>query len=192
MNKMIDRVPLRVNPRLFDIVIGDIQQGLAAGLPWLDHAFGKAERLVKMIGGKRYYTPNIHIGGNEYMEVSPSDDLGNFSFFVLDDPQTMQWIPGQQGRLRTTYSLIVWLDMRRVPGEDDGRDTESVKAEILHVLNGGFRLRSGSIDVTKIYELAENIYRGFTLDEVDNQFLMHPYAGFRFEGEMIINEPCYN
>ena len=112
MNTMIDRVPLRDNPQLFDIVIGDIQQGLAAGLPWLDHAFGKAERLVKMIGGKRYYTPNIHIGGNEYMEVSPSDDLGNFSFFVLGDPQTMQWIPGQQGRLRTTYSLIVWLDMR--------------------------------------------------------------------------------
>ena len=69
-----------------------------------------------------------------------------------------------------------------MPGEDDGRDTESVKAEILHVLNGGFRLRSGSIDVTKIYELAENIYRGFTLDEVDNQFLMHPLCGLPLRG----------
>ena len=43
---------------------------------------------------------------------------------------------------------------------------------------------------TAIYELAENVYRGFTLDEIDNQFLMHPFGGFRFEGVLSVNQPC--
>jgi hypothetical protein len=60
----------------------------------------------------------------------------------------------------------------------------------LTVLNGGFWLKDGTIVINRIYELAENVYRGFTLDEIDNQFLMHPFAGFRFAGELGIDETC--
>lgn len=184
----IERVPLQANPHLFDLVFADLQQALAAGLPWLDHAFGRAERLVKMIESKRYYTPNVYVGGNEYREVSPDSGLGNFSFFTLDDPQTMLWARYRPGTLRSTYSLIVWVDMRRIPLSGEGRNIEAVKAQILQAIN--VPIRHGSISVEKIYERAENIYKGFTLDEVSNQFLMQPYAGYRFEGEMSVNEPC--
>ena len=50
--------------------------------------------------------------------------------------------------------------------------------------------QNGRIEINRIYELAENIYRGFSLDEVDNQFLMAPYGGFRFEGIMEVTETC--
>lgn len=60
----MDRVPIIKNPELFDRVIANIQKGLADGLPWLNYSFGRAERLVKSIQGKRYYTPNIYVGGN--------------------------------------------------------------------------------------------------------------------------------
>ena len=55
----MERVPIIKKPELFDRVIGFIQQGLADGLPWLNYSFGRSERLVKSIQGKRYYTPNI-------------------------------------------------------------------------------------------------------------------------------------
>jgi hypothetical protein len=45
--------------------------------------------------------------------------------------------------------------------------------------------------VTAVYERAENVYDGFNIDEVDNQFMMAPYAAFRFEGTMMVDEDCY-
>lgn len=186
----INRVPTIANPELFDLVIADIQKGLADNLGWLNRSFGRSERLVKMIGGKRYYTPNVYAGGNEYLPVSPDAKLGNFSFFVVDDPQTVDWQPGIQSEWKAPFSIIFWFDMRTITNDANNRNTEAVKAEILRVLNGGFWLRSGKITIKRVYEKAENIYRGFTLDEIDNQFLMHPFAGFRFEGEMSIEQPC--
>lgn len=71
MIQRIERVPINNNnPRLLDKVITELQRGLADRLPWLNHSFGKAERLVKMIDGRKVYTPNIYVGKNEY-ELSP-------------------------------------------------------------------------------------------------------------------------
>ena len=55
----IDRIPIKENPQLFDKAIAEIQRGLADNLGWLNHSFGRAERLVKMVGTKRVYTPNV-------------------------------------------------------------------------------------------------------------------------------------
>lgn len=186
----IDRIPIIQNPVLLDRIIAHIQTGLAENLAWLDYAFGRAQRLVKIINGKRYYIPAVFAGGEEYLPVTPNSEFGCFSFFDVDDPQSYEWIPFQQGRLEAGFALIVWVDMRLVTGEQGARNTEQLKAQVLRVLNGGLRLTEGRLNVTRIYERAENIYKGYTLDEVDNQFLMQPYAGFRFEGTLQIDEPC--
>jgi hypothetical protein len=41
-----------------------------------------------------------------------------------------------------------------------------------------------------VYERAENVFEGYSLDEVDNQFLMQPFAGLRITGELIVDEEC--
>ena len=184
---MIERVPIIDNPQLFDRVIADIQQGLADNLLWLDYSFGRAERLVKVINGKKYFTPNIYIYGNDYIPVSPDSNLGNFSFFLLDEPQSVDW---DSEIWESPFSIIFWFDLRRVTNDENNRNTEAIKATILNILNGGFHLKNGSIIINRVYEKAENIYKGFTLDEVDNQFLMHPYSGIKFEGKIRIQQPC--
>lgn len=186
----MERVPIIKNPELFDRVIANIQQGLADGLPWLNYSFGRAERLVKTIQGKRYYTPNIYVGGNEYMLIAPDSKIGNFSFFVVDDPQNISWYAGEPSKYKSPFSIIFWFDMRTVTNDANNRNRESVKQQIMRVLNGGFWLRVGSMRINRVYEKAENIFTGFTLDEIDNQFLMHPFAGFRFEGELEVDETC--
>lgn len=185
-----NKAPIIANPQLIDRVIGDIQKGLVDNIGWLDRAFGRAERLVKIIGGKKHFTPNVYAGDNEYIPVAPDSKIGNFSFFWIDDPQSVVWIPNQQGDIKAPFALIFWFDLRRVYNTADNRNKEALKAEILRILNGGFWLKNGRITVNRIYDLAENIYRGFSLDEVDNQFLMHPFGGFRFEGILEIEEPC--
>jgi hypothetical protein len=95
-------------------------------------------------------------------------------------------------RVKSPFSLIVWVDMRRVEKKmqlADQRNTEYIKEQVLGVIETAF-LKKGAVKVTKIYQRAENVFQGFTLDEVDNQFLMSPFAGFRFEGEMIVTNDC--
>ena len=190
--------PVIPNAVMLDRVLGEIQSGLVENISWLDAAFGKAQRLTKMMNGKNIITPNVYCGGwrghgpNDYIEVSPDSKIGNFSFFEVDDPQTIDAGPWAR-EVSAPFALIVWFDLTRVYGVADNRNTERLKAEILHVLNGraGWHLTEGRITINRIYERAENIYRGYTLSEIDNQFLMHPFSGFRFEGVLEFNELCF-
>ena len=182
---------------MLDRVIGEIQTGLVANLSWLDAAFGRCQRLTKEMNGKRIVTPDVFCGGwrghgeNDYIEVSPDAKIGNFAFFEIEDPQTIE--PGPWVRtVKAPFALIVWFDLCRVYNEQSNRNTEYIKAQILRVLNGrdGWHLTNGRIAINRIYERAENIYKGYTLSEIDNQFLMHPFGGFRFEGLLEFDELC--
>ena len=189
--------PVIKNAVMLDRVIGEIQQGLTNNISWLDAAFGRSQRLTKNINGKRIVTPNVYCGGwnghgeNDYIEVSPDSKIGNFSFFEIEDPQTITVGPWAR-EIKTPFSLIVWFDLTRIYNEATNRNTEKLKAQILHVLNGraGWHLTGGRIIINRIYERAENIYRNYTLSEIDNQYLMHPYAGFRFDGILEFEELC--
>ena len=189
--------PVIKNPVMLDRIIGEIQHGLVENIEWLDAAFGRAQRLTKEMNGKRIVTPNVFCGGwkghgpNDYIEVSPDSKIGNFSFFEIDDPQTITAGPWAR-EIKAPFGLVVWFDLTRVYDEASNRNTEQLKAQILHVLNGraGWHLTGGRIVINKIYERAENIYRGYTLSEIDNQFLMHPFAGFRFDGLLEFDELC--
>ena len=191
--------PVIPNAVMLDQVIGEIQQGLTANLPWLDVAFGRSQRLTKKIKGKNVITPNVYCGGwnghgeNDYIEVSPDSKIGNFAWFEIEEPQTIDAGPWAQS-IKAPFSLIVWFDLRRVYDQATNRNTERIKAEILYVLNGryGWHLNQGRVTINRIYERAENIYRGYSLAEIDNQFLMHPFAGFRFEGVLEFDELCFD
>ena len=189
--------PIIPDAVMLDKVIGEIQQGLADNLTWLDAAFGRSQRLSKMMDGKRIITPNVYCGGwrghgeNDYIEVSPDSKIGSFAFFEIEDPQTIDAGPWAR-EIKAPFALIVWFDLSHVYKTYTNRNTEKIKADILHILNGraGWHLTNGRIAINKIYERAENIYRGYTLSEIDNQYLMHPYAGFRFEGLLEFDELC--
>lgn len=186
----ISNVPLRTNPKLFDRVIQDLQQGLADNLSWLDYSFGRAERLIKDIEGRRIYTPNVYVGDNDYELVLPDTvKFGNYAFWVLDEPREVVNESPIEIRLTVPASLIIWVDMRKVGQETDERNTEAVIEQVMMTLKQ-IRIYKGAFTVGRIYEKAENVFAGFTLDEVQNQFMMAPYYGWRFYGDMMIKNDC--
>ena len=130
------------------------------------------------------YLPIDHTNGgwNDYVAVLRS--------YYNVEGDISSWERGVDIGIKTVFSVIFWFDYRKIYNDASIRNKEDLKRQILDVLNGGFRLRNGSYRINKVYELAENIYRGFSLDEIDNQFLMHPFGGFRFEGELSIEETC--
>lgn len=176
---------------LFDRVIQDLQDALG-GLSWLSHVFGRSERLVQLKDGVRKYSPNVYQGKGEYISLLPDNTrLGNYCFFVMEDPQTVS-VPMQlQNRLRSPFSLIVWVDMRTVGATYDDRNTEQLKEQVLKTVRRAW-LKQGAVTVTRVYERAENVFQGYSLDDVDNQYLMAPFAGFRLTGEMYVDEECEN
>lgn len=187
------KAPIVSNPQLADKVFAYIQLGLVNSFPWLDKAFGRAQKLVKKVGKGKYFYPSVYTGAtavskNEYIGVSPDSKIGNFSFFVLEDPQDIDWIKGQSNIYIARFSLIFWFNIEKTPALQ--RNTEELKTKILQALNQDIWIKQGSIRIKRVFEQSENIYRGFSLDEIDNQFLMHPYGGFRFEGELKITENC--
>lgn len=193
----MSKAPVIENPVMLDKLLKDIQEGLVSEIPWLDVAFGKCQKLTKSMNGNTIVTPNVFCGlwnghgPNDYIEVSPDSKIGNFSFFEIEDPQIITVGPWDR-EITAPFSLIVWFDLTRVYGEESNRNTEYLKAQILRVLNGreGWHLKKGRIIINRIWERAENIYRGYTLSEIDNQYLMHPFGGFRFEGELMFEELC--
>ena len=179
----------QTSPKLFDGVIQDLQDALGT-LSWLNHIFGRSERLVQLKNGIHKYTPNVYQGKGEYISLLPDNTkLGNYCFFVMDDPQTVGMQMQTQNRVKSPFSLIVWVDMRKVGASADDRNTELLKEDVIKTIRTAW-LKKGSVTAELIYERAENIFQGFSLDEVDNQFLMAPYWGMRITGEMIVTEDC--
>ena len=194
---MANNVPVIQGAVMIDAALAELQQGLVDGLSWLDVCFGKSQRITKVQDGKKIIVPSVYCGGwdghgpNDYIEVSPDAKIGNFGFFELTDPQELEPVPFGAD-ITTPVSLIIWFDLRRVYGSLTNRNTEALKAGVLEIVNGsrGWHLTQGRVAFNRCYERAENIYRGYSLDEIENQYLMHPYGGFRFDGEMKIFEPC--
>lgn len=186
----IARVYKQTNqPKLFDKVIQSLQDGLG-NLSWMNHIFGRSERLVKDVDGHRVYSPNIYKGDDDYILLTPDNtELGNYCFFVMEEPQVIRDSEGIQARIRSPFSLIVWVDMRTVEQHSDTRATEAVKEDVLQAIGKAW-IKEGNVTLQRIYERAENVFQGFTLDEVDNQFLMSPYWGMRVQGEMTVQEDC--
>lgn len=191
--------PIIPDPIMVDEMIAELQQVLVANLPWLDAAFGRSQRLTKKMAGKTIITPNVYCGGwkghgeNDYIEVSPDSKIGNFCFFEVADPETVNWVFRQNMDVETPFSLIFWFDTRRVFNAADNRNITYLKNQILTLLNGRSGLllyNNGRVVLNRIYERVENIYRGYTLSEIDNQFLMHPFGGLRFDGTITMTQPC--
>lgn len=163
-------------------------------ITWLDGAYGLAQRIERVVNGKKVVTPTYYKGDStytkEYVELLPDKKLGNYCFFWLLDPEKYEYISRRPGIIHSPVALIFWFDTREVFQADNVRDLEALKLEILKVISREFRLSAGRVFFNKVFSHGNNIFREFTLDEIDNQSLVHPYAGLRFEGEIVFDEPC--
>jgi len=186
----IPAVPKPETPAFIDKVIVQVQDVLKNNLAWLDYSFGQCQKLVTTKDKKDYFYPGVHIRSGKYENVFPNAKLGNYSFFMIEDPQNIDFRPHTTNNVRLKYSIVFWLNLDKIFGKQVDRNKEAIKAEISKVLTRKTFLTFGRIDIRQIHEQAENIYKGYSIKEIDSQFLMQPYCGFRFEGEMLFNEDC--
>jgi hypothetical protein len=83
--------------------------------------------------------------------------------------------------------LIFWFDFRKVfLDPDDWRlfTVENVMDQVFNVLKDGSFVNS-EMHFLRSWVEGVNIYNGFSDKEVENQFLMRPYGGFRIDMEFL-------
>lgn len=188
----IERTPKMKTPVMLDKAIGVLQDALSERIGWLDYSFGRAQRLITERDGRAYYYPAVYIGGDEYLNVLPGQDLGNRTFFVVNDPSVIAINGRRYATISSPFALVLWCDLRRVFPSAEERNTEEIKRQILNVLRMATLPSGCSFTISKIYERAENIYKDYSIKEIESQFIMQPYAGLRIEGEIKYMEECAN
>lgn len=178
----VPTLPVVTDPQLIDIALTEIQAALTDSLSWLDHAFGKAKKITKTVDNKASSKPYVYAGLKDYLPVLPDETLGCFSYFEIEDGEEIKAASIRASAdFVANFGLVVWFDFRKVyPTDWERRTNEHVKKEVLDALRT--TLRGSSLTLLKFYERAENIYKGYDHKEINNQFLMRPFSGFRLDG----------
>lgn len=186
----INQNMLKTSPVLLDRAIQSIQQYLLEELPWLDAAFGRAYKITQQTDGDDFTYPAVYIGNNEYASVLPNDNVGNFCWLDIYDPQRVVNISPRHNQLSVNGAIIFWYDSSSIYADDSCLYTEEIKNEILKALTSNILPNTGKIELDEIYERFENIYEGYSTETVGKQYFMHPYAGLRIEFTLTLKELC--
>lgn len=200
------QIRFKEEPVLLDKVLQDLQKSLMEKLPWLNHAFGRAYRLVehRPDGNKSVY-PAVYNGNAEYVSMLPNDNLGNFSWFDIYDPQEITQITQSAPQYTFKGALVFWYNLKSIYADSTVLHTEEIKDEVLRLLTTpGIITYTGRIEISRVYERFENLYQGFSIEkiynqytyqgegiqDIDKQFFMYPYAGLRIEFTITTRELC--
>lgn len=181
----MDRIPQKVDPRFFDKAVLPIQNALADAFSWLDYSIGLVELLTDVKGGKQFKSANLYLSDGSYEQIMPCEELGNFSFMYLRDPQVV--MEKNKTLVKSPISLIIWYNLNSVSLPNDDRNREQIKGQIMEVLTSS---HLSGFNVEKIYEHPKNVFTDFSYDHTENQFLMHPYTGLRIDGTIIAKIEC--
>lgn len=184
-------LPTITAPKLWDYAMAELTSELEDNISWLTKAFGKASRRVMVdADGREVRYPAIYSGRGDYLNMLPDGHLGNYSWVDVDDYQESEYTARRQAKILAQVGLVFWLDLRTAySGDYENRTIEHAKADVITALRA-MRLTRSVLVLERVAERPENIYRGYDYEEIRSQFLMHPYTGFRLEGEMLINEQC--
>lgn len=189
-------------PVNIDRPIQELQHAFTA-LPWLEKIYGRTYLSYRNdSSGKLITYPEAWQGvegvkprTRDLINVMPNDNLNSQVFFRVDDPiNVLNYAPDNRNQMRATLQIIVWFNMDFINKTLDSpltyRYTEILKSQIQQAITSCQFTPYSSITVLRVYEEAENVFRGYTIDKVKQQELVHPWGGFRFECELTYQEDC--
>lgn len=200
------QINFKKNPVLLDKIIQDMQKSLTKRLKWLNYAFGRAYKLVEhRPDGNKFIYPAAYNGNGEYISLLPNDNLGNFSWFDIYDPQKITEVVQSLPQYTFNGAIVFWYNLNSIYEDSNNLYTEEVKDEIIRVLTTpGLITTTGKLSIKDIYECFENIYKGYSIEkiynnyiykgqgiqDIDKQFFMFPYSGIRIEFTLTTRELC--
>lgn len=184
--------PLITNLVNIDTPIQEMQQALASGLPWLQKSFGRSWESVRKDTSNKIWTyPEVWQGADtDLLNCMPNDNLKSQSFFRVEEPiQVVDYEFMRFSRMNATVSIIFWFNLKVIDPDLDYRFIELLKGNAQQVITNT-SCTDATWEILKIWEGANNVFKGYTIDQFANQELVHPFGGFRFECNLNFLENC--
>jgi len=177
-------IELIENPVGLDKAIQDLQIHLKNKISWLEVAYGKATRNTE---NKISYPEVFTNDGTDYKKIAPDDNVQAQVFFKVEDPGRVigEFLPYQNNNFKYRISIIFWFDLSKIYPEKKYRYNEELKKDIVESLSTfpDFKLEY-------VYETAAQIWRDYTIGNMESRGLRQPFGGYRFEGNLQFIESC--
>lgn len=182
-------IPTLIAPKGLDVVLTSINSILMSNLTWLT-SFGRVLKVKDKDGNVKPLIYSGETNGKEYISMLPDSHLNNYSFWDIEDGEGIDWIQGVNSKNEVNFGLVFFFDFRDLYTSDyTQRSIENVKHDVIEVLRTK-SIPNATISIEKVYHEANNIYKGYSHKEIQNQFLMRPYGSFKIEGVLRFWKSC--
>ncbi len=172
----------------FDAVTESIRIALSA-LTWLEKSFGRAwEHKEIDIEGKVKKVPKVYTAAGEYLNVLPNDFLQAQSFIRADGPEEWEQFNRFEGSMKSRkLDVIFWVNLKEINPAKDYIFIDELKTEVEGILS----IHPAVASMNEYYdERIEDVFEGYSIEDVATQYLMWPYAGMRFNLTVNYPEVC--
>jgi hypothetical protein len=180
-------VELVPNPVGLDIAIQAIQARLAAGLPWLQKAFGRVTIQTETNPSRDGKKQQEKIIPEAYYKREPfslmvNDNLQSYCFFVAGDSmEFIKYDPMERfgALVNQPLAIIFWVNLEKIDATKKYNFMEELRRDCVEQLKRcpAFLLESSSIEYNQVFN-------PFTITETFKQFLKPPFAAWRFDGTL--------
>lgn len=169
----------------------DISSHMTA-LTWLTYAFGLADRSVELRDGDAYIYPACYVSNTQDpINVMPSDNYKAFCFWTKEPEGKFDYNKGP-ARMYYDVSCIFYVNLERVDATANYKETKTkIRQDILTFFNREINKGVGVLRLKSIIDddITE-VYKDFSVDQIDNRFRMLPKYACRLDFELSFIQDC--
>ena len=175
-----------------DAKIQVIQGQLDTGLSWLSKSFGLADRIVEERDGNPYIFPaSFESNTKDPIPLTPSDAWDSFCFWIKDGDTKFDEKTNPMDPLMTCpMSCIFYIDIHKISTGSYKETKSKLIEDIIHLFNN-VKLGGTLVPTKFIEDDITEVFKGFTIDQLDNKFKMYPKWTCRMNFDLSYRNDCY-
>ena len=184
-------VPTPVDAIEIDKAVLDLQTRLSASLSWLSHGYGKTYRNIDVSQGLTVYFPEVFLGNNAYMRVTPDNDKQGQSLILVGNEEVLDNDLGQNSHLQYDVSIIFTANLKLINSTllETEYYQQNLIRDVRHVLQSATLGAFYQITMDSIDRDFTDVWREFNIEE--KRGISHaPFTHFRVNCTVTLKEDC--
>ena len=184
-------VPVPVDAIEIDKAILDLQTRLTASLSWLSHGYGKTYRNIDVSQGLTVYYPEVFLGNNAYMRVTPDNDKQGQSIILVGNEDILNNDLGQNSFLQYDVSILFTANLKLINSTLLGTEyfQQNLIRDVRNVLQKATVGAFYQITIDSIDRDFTDVWREFNIEE--KRGISHaPFTHFRVNCTIVLKEEC--
>ena len=200
-------VPVPAGTVFIDTVIESMRAKLSSELPWLEKAYGRSYRRAETRTGNSLVLPAVFetkstdLAG-EYIPMEFNDGLMAYCFFEIGDKTAIDFVEQASNYYSIPVNIVFWANLvkindtfsldllKRLPS--DYYFAELLQGDVRGVLTKKMtKIGNARLSISETVDNADDVFSEYDFDREARKFLEFPWAGFRINTTIEIQEPCY-